>query len=84
MLCAGSQATGSRDLFSHNICVMYTWYSILISSPDTIVGVNKHTLDHEEAVEVLSIDNAKTIEIQVRIEDSLHMHTFTHNCVDRR
>ena len=45
------------------------------------MGVNKYTLDHEEAVEVLSIDNAKTIEIQVRIEDSLHMHTFTYNCI---
>ena len=33
---------------------------------DTIVGVNKYTLDKEEPVEVLSIDNAKTIESQVR------------------
>ena len=30
------------------------------------VGVNKYTLDKEEPVEVLSIDNAKTIESQVR------------------
>ncbi|XP_064401358.1 methylmalonyl-CoA mutase-like isoform X2 [Halichondria panicea] len=31
---------------------------------DTIVGVNKYTLDKEEPVEVLSIDNVKTIDSQ--------------------
>ena len=38
----------------------------LLSPTDTIVGVNKYTLDKEEPVEVLSIDNTKTIESQVR------------------
>ena len=32
---------------------------------ETIVGVNKHRLDKEEPVEVLSIDNSKVISVQV-------------------
>ncbi|XP_064401331.1 methylmalonyl-CoA mutase, mitochondrial-like isoform X4 [Halichondria panicea] len=41
------------------------------SKTDTIVGVNKYTLDKEEPLEVLSIDNAKTIESQKRKLETL-------------
>ena len=44
--------------------MMFRYY--FLPCTDTIVGVNKYTLDKEEPVEVLSIDNAKTIESQVR------------------
>ena len=32
---------------------------------ETIVGVNKYRLDHEDAVEVLAIDNTKVRESQI-------------------
>ncbi len=50
------------------LCIegMLQLLDILLPPTDTIVGVNKYTLDKEEQVDVLSIDNAKTIETQVR------------------
>ena len=35
---------------------------------ETIVGVNKYRLEKEETVEVLSIDNSKVINTQVRMK----------------
>ena len=49
-------------------CCIYVsvMFQLILSALDTIVGVNKYTLDHEETVDVLSIDNTKTIQSQVR------------------
>jgi len=38
---------------------------------ETIVGVNKYRLEKEEPVEVLSIDNSKTIKSQIAKLDHL-------------
>ena len=53
---------------STDSCTNYVFINsnYFLPCTDTIVGVNKYTLDKEEPVEVLSIDNAKTIESQVR------------------
>lgn len=52
------------------MCIVQGRLTPLVYSPfvpvDTIVGVNKHALEKEEEIEVLSIDNSKVIQIQVR------------------
>lgn len=47
---------------------------LIVHCAEVIVGVNKYKLETEEPVDVLSIDNSKVIETQVRRGIELYIH----------